>query len=68
MDFIRITVASLVGNGTDVRLGKLVYSDGVSTPQYKDSVFGNGQLAFLDSINEAYSVEECDQNGNIVAP
>ena len=68
MDFLKITVLSLVGNGIDVRLGKLVYSDGVSTPQYKESVFGNGQLAFLESINEAYTTQDCDQNGNVVAP
>jgi hypothetical protein len=67
MDFIVITVTRLVGNGIDVRLGKLVYSSGVSTPQYKESVFGSGQLAFLDSIGESYSVADTDQDGNPTA-
>jgi hypothetical protein len=67
MDFIVITVTRLVGSGEFTRLGKLVYNSGVSMPVYKESVFGTGQLAFLDSIGESYSVAEVDQDGNPTA-
>jgi hypothetical protein len=65
--FIVITVTRLVGSGVDVRLGKTVFSSGVSAPVYKESVFGSGQLAFLDSIGESYSVADTDQDGNPTA-
>ena len=68
-EYIRITVPSLVGKSpVDQRLGKVLFTNGVSKPQYANSATGLNYLKYLDNLGVAYTYAPVtlDSNGNEV--